>query len=67
MSLRTVHICFIVLSVFLALGFGFWGMRDYSLSKNILNRHMAIGSFLASGLLTVYLAWFLAKTRRMES
>ena len=67
MSLKAIHICFIVLAILLALGFGVWGIRDYSVSKNLVNLWMGIGSFVGGGVLVGYLFWFIYKMRRIDS
>ena len=67
MSLKALHICFIVLSIFFTLGFGCWGVRDYGLSKNAVNLWLGIGSFTGGGVLIGYLFWFLPKMKRVGS
>ena len=59
MSLRAFHIFFIVASIALAIGFGFWARPLY--------RGMSIGSFAAAGLLSAYLFWFVTKLRNMKT
>ncbi len=67
MSLKTFHIFFILLSIALAFGFGFWGIRDYSVTGNVLNRGMGLGALAGGIILTAYLAWFFSKMRKIES
>lgn len=64
MSLKAVHICFILLSIALALGFGFWGIRDYAASGNLVHFFLGIGSLVGGGVLGGYLVWFLSKMKR---
>lgn len=67
MSLRSFHICFIVLAILLAIGFGFWGLRDYAVSSNLMHRNLGIGSFVVAIVLAGYLVWFLSKMRKLGS
>lgn len=65
MSLKAIHICFIVLATLLTLGLGYWAVRDYEASKNFTNLSLGIGSFLGTGVLVGYLVWFLAKMKKV--
>lgn len=65
MSLRALHICFITLSIFLAFGFGLWGLHDYDRSKTVVHLWLGMASFAGAVLLVVYLYWFLAKMKRI--
>ena len=65
MSLKALHICFILLSIFLAFGFGWWAVRDYSVTQNAVNLWMGIGSFFGGIALAGYLVWFLSKMKRV--
>ena len=65
MSLKALHICFIVLSIFLAIGFGGWAVRDYGVTQNAVNLWMGIGSFIGGIALVGYLVWFLSKMKRV--
>ena len=65
MSLKAVHVCFIILATGLALGFGFWALRDYSASKNFTHLVLGMGSFVGAGVLVGYLVWFLVKMRKL--
>lgn len=65
MSLKAIHICFILLSLALALGFGFWGVRDYLATENLIHFSLGIGSFVGGILLVGYLVWFVYKMKRI--
>ena len=65
MSLKALHICFIILSIFLAFGFGWWAVHDYLAVKNAVNLWMGIGSFFGGVVLAGYLVWFLSKMKRV--
>jgi len=67
MSLKALHVCFIVLSILLALGFGLWGVRDYSATGNSTRLFLGIVSFVGGGMLAVYLVWFLSKMKKVTS
>lgn len=66
MSLKTLHICFIILCILLALGFGYWGIRDFQTAKNAVNLWLGIGSLAGSIILVGYLAWFLSKMKKVN-
>ncbi len=63
MSLKTFHIFFIVVSTWLCLGFGVWGIRDYGQTGNWVHLALGAGSLLGSGLLVWYGIWFLRKLK----
>ena len=65
MSLKALHVCFIILSILLALGFGVWTARDFTSTKNLMNLGMGIASFLGVIALLGYLFWFLSKMKRV--
>ncbi|MBI4550523.1 MAG: hypothetical protein HY714_06320 [Candidatus Omnitrophica bacterium] len=65
MSLRAFHILFIVISVFLAAGFGVWAVRHYQATRDALIFVLGAASLVGSVLLAVYLVWFISKTRKM--
>ena len=62
MSLRTFHVFFIVLSIALAGGFGFWGI---AVSRDMLDRWLGGGSIISGVALVFYLAWFLRKMKKL--
>lgn len=55
MSLRAFHIFFIIVSDMLAVGFGVWALPTHA--------GWAIASFLLSGVIGVYLVWFIRKSK----
>ena len=63
MSLKTFHIFFIAVSTVLCVVFGLWATRDFRQSGNLLHMALGVGSFLGSGLLVWYGAWFLRKLK----
>lgn len=65
MSLKAVHIFFILLSITLAAGFGAWAVRNYQATGNGVNLMLGIASFVSAAALLVYLVWFLFKMRRL--
>lgn len=67
MSLKALHICFIVLSILLALGFGIWAVRNFESSRNLVTLVLGAGSFVGSLVLTGYLFWFVSKMKKVGS
>ena len=65
MSLKAIHVCFIILAAALAIYFGFWSLHEYAASGNFVSLAMATGSFIGAGALLVYLLWFLSKMKRV--
>ncbi|MBI3314216.1 MAG: hypothetical protein HYZ83_08285 [Candidatus Omnitrophica bacterium] len=65
MSLKFIHILFILLSTALAFGLALWGIRDYQTAKNISSLVLGILGFAGAGLLLYYLFWFIQKIKRM--
>lgn len=60
MSLKSVHILFIVLATTLVVMFGVWSLRQGSTAA-------AIASFLIGAALVGYGMWFLGKTKGMKA
>jgi hypothetical protein len=58
-SLKAVHILFIVLAASLAFVFGVWSLRFYSVP-------FAAASFLVGIALVAYGTWFVKKTKGIE-
>lgn len=54
MSLKALHIVFIVASIVLALGFGAWSLNEYSHGGARSHLWFGIGSLIAGMLLIVY-------------
>ena len=67
MSLKALHICFIVLSILLAIGFGVWAVRNFESSRNVTTLALGVGSLVGSILLMGYLFWFVSKMKRVGS
>ncbi len=63
MSLKAFHIFFIVVSVALCLGFGFWATQDFARSGSGVHLALGVGSFIGSILLAWYGVWFLRKLK----
>ena len=59
MSLRVVHIFFILAASALALGVGLWALRGHEPVS------WAVASFACSGLLDIYLVWFIRKSKNL--
>lgn len=64
MSLKMVHVLFILSATALALGFGFWGVRGGSFSADPVRFWLGAASFLLAAGLAVYLFWFLAEMKK---
>ena len=58
MSLRTVHISFILLSIGLLLGFAYW---EFTVNRQFFNSAVW---FVLAILLGAYLVWFISKDNR---
>ena len=54
MSLKALHVVFIVASIVLALGFGAWSLNEYSHGGARLNLYFGIGSVVAGLALIFY-------------
>lgn len=63
MSLKGVHIAFIVASLLLCAGFGAWAITDWRQSGASSSLYMGIGSFVSAVVLAIYGVWFLKKLR----
>ncbi len=63
MSLKTFHVVFIAVSLFLTIGFGVWAVKAYSSTGDAMTLAMGVGSFVSTILLSVYGVWFLKKLR----
>lgn len=66
MSLKAVHICFIILSIILTAGFGYWGIQNHSLTANATFLYLGIGSLIGSLLLVFYLFRFIQKMKKIN-
>ncbi len=63
MSLKALHIVFIVASIVLAFGFGAWSLNEYAHDGARSNLWFGIGSVLAGVLLIVYSKAMLKKLK----
>ena len=63
MSLKALHIVFIVASIVLALGFGAWSLNEYAHDGGRSNLWFGIGSLLAGLLLIIYSKAMLRKLK----
>ncbi len=66
MSLKAVHIFFIIVSTLLAVGFGLWAVDDFGRSQSWVILSLGVGSFIASGALVWYGVWFLRKLKHVS-
>ncbi len=62
MSLRALHIFFILASIALSLFFGFWSTGYFGPVSHQF-RGMGTAAFVLSGLLSVYLFFFISKIK----
>ena len=65
MSLKFIHIGFILLSIVLSFGLSLWGMRDYQATKNLVSLVLGSIGFAGAGAMIYYLFWFIQKLKRM--
>ncbi len=63
MSLKALHIVFIVASIVLALGFGAWSLNEYFHGQPQLNLYFGIGSLIAGVGLIFYCRAVLRKMK----
>jgi len=63
MSLRTFHIIFIVCSIIVTIGFGYWAMSNFSQHHAPAYLWTGITAFIAAGGLIVYEYFFLKKVK----
>ena len=54
MSLKALHLVFIVASIVLSLGFGAWSVNEFSKGEPKVNLYFGIGSFMAAVALVFY-------------
>ncbi len=67
MSLKAFHIFFICAAIVLTTGFGYWGLSEFELLRNVWM--LALGGVSLAGAvgLTVYLFWFIRKAKTLPS
>jgi predicted RND superfamily exporter protein len=63
MSLKIIHVFVILLSIVLTLGFGFWALREYTVSKALGTLVWGGASSIVGLVLLPYLVWFIKKMR----
>ena len=63
MSLKALHLVFIVASIVLSLGFGAWSVNEFSQGEPKVNLYFGIGSFVAAVALVFYLRAVLKKLK----
>jgi len=63
MSLRTFHIIFIVCSIIVTIGFGYWAMRHFQQHQTPAYLWTGVISFIAAIGLMVYEYFFLQKVK----
>ncbi len=66
MSLKALHVVFVVASTLLALTFGAWALVQNQNGAGATYLVVAVGSFLAAVTLVVYGRWFLKKLRNVS-
>lgn len=66
MSLKAFHILFVVVSTMLALGFAWWGFREYRLRGDVNMLVLAGLSVVAGVALLIYGRWFLRKLKHVS-
>ncbi len=66
MSLKAFHLVFIVASILLAILFGGWSVRQYSVSGGIGTLAMGVAAFGCGAVMLVYSRWFLRKLREVS-
>ena len=65
MGLKAFHVVFITFSVLLTVGFGVWGVHDFSQSGSWVHLSLGMGSFAGSVMLVGYGVWFLRKLQNV--
>lgn len=63
MSLRVVHILFIVCALVLCVGYGVWSLQTPGLGDRSVRTGLGVVSLAASVALVVYLKWFVSKQK----
>lgn len=67
MSLRIVHIVFIVVATLTMVGFGVWSVLEYLEHGSTTDLLLAVGSFVAAGLLIWYGNRFFRKLKDLKT
>ncbi len=63
MSLKAFHVFFILVSILLAAGFGWWGVNSYRQNNDLSDLVMGIISLVCMVVLVLYFRWFLKKLK----
>lgn len=63
MSLKAFHIFFVSISTILAIGFGLWAIREYSVHHEMLSLIFGLASLMGAVALVIYGRWFLRKLK----
>ena len=63
MSLKAFHIFFVTISTILAIGFGLWAIREYSIHHEVMSLIFGSTSLLGAVALVIYGRWFLRKLK----
>jgi ABC-type uncharacterized transport system permease subunit len=66
MSLKAFHIVFIVASVLLAFGFGWWELESYRSSGAKADLAMGVGACVTGVVLVIYGRYFLKKLKHIS-
>ena len=66
MSLKALHIVFIVASIVLAIGFGAWSLNEFSKGEPRINLWFGLGSLVAGVALVVYGRAMLKKLKNIS-
>ena len=67
MSLKAFHIFFIVVSILLSLGLGWWNLSEYQLTENSSYLAWTIGSFVTGLGILIYLVSFIRKAKQIPA
>jgi hypothetical protein len=63
MGLKSFHVFFIVASIGLSVGFGYWCIQEYLVSGDLPTLALAIGSLACGAAMVGYSRWFLRKLK----
>lgn len=63
MSLKAFHIFFVTISTILAIGFGLWAIREFTINHETVSLIFGSASLLGAVALVIYGRWFLRKLK----
>jgi hypothetical protein len=66
-SLKNFHFLFIGIALVITAGFGYWALRDFSLSRSLLMAVLGAVSLLCTIGLAFYLFWFIRKAKTLPA